>query len=345
MCLLHHCPPQKKVVSLWASRILHSAIGSRPILSSLVRAILWLVLFGSCITDPALRVHNWTIVGTSTLALAGLLDEVITAKGNTLWILESPIRWPVWGFGLCLPFSFASFVSLALSFLLPLRLADGVPPWALLVLAFLGFPFCLLGDDSFIDFSHPEQTVVLDLVESFFEIHATMHQLMNLSPCIALCSSSFSQPSTEIFLRVLIGRSPSSGRALMMYLEWMKPISPLLQNLYWRRRRASLPWSRYCGFGMPHLAANSFSSWGRSHRTSLKESGLEGPGPGVAKTDGCVWIISLAALTTWNSFIAAKPELAAVNPLWLASKPSSLGPCCRATWAESQRSARSSTVT
>ena len=59
---------------------------------------------------------------------------------------------------------------------------------------------------------------------------------------------------------------------------------------------------------MPHLAANSFSSWGRSHRTSLKESGLEGPGPGVAKTDGCVWIISLAALTTWNSFIAAKPE-------------------------------------
>ena len=87
------------------------------------------------------------------------------------------------------------------------------------------------------------------------------------------------------------------------------------ENLYWRRKRASLPWSRYCGFGMPHLAENSFSSWGRSHRTSVKESGLEGPGPGVANTDGCVWIISLAALTTWNSFIAAKPELAAVKPL------------------------------
>ena len=158
-------------------------------------------------------------------------------------------------------------------------------------------------------------------------------------------SSSFSQPSTVIFLRVLMGLSPSSGRALMMYLEWMKPISPLLQNLYWRRKRASLPWSRYCGFGMPHLAENSFSSWGRSHRTSVKESGLEGPGPGVATTDGCVWIISLAALTTWNSFIAAKPELAAVKPLWSASNPSSLGPCWRATWAESQRSARSSTVT
>ena len=99
---------------------------------------------------------------------------------------------------------------------------------------------------------------------------------------------SFSQPSTEIFLRVLIGLSPSSGRALMMYLEWINPISPLLQNLYWRRKRASLPWSRYCGLGMPHLAVNSFSSWGRSHRTSLKESDLEGPGLGVANTDGCV---------------------------------------------------------
>ena len=37
----------------------------------------------------------------------------------------------------------------------------------------------------------------------------------------------------------------------------------------------------------------------------IAESGLEGPGPGVANTDGCVWIISLAALTTWNSFIAS----------------------------------------
>ena len=57
---------------------------------------------------------------------------------------------------------------------------------------------------------------------------------------------------------------------------------------------------------------------GRSHRTSLKDIGLAGPGPGVANTDGCVWIISFAALTTWNNFIAAKPELATVN--WLQSR-------------------------
>ena len=175
------------IASLLVSRMLHSAIGSRLIPSSLVRAILWLVLLWSRIADPAFRVHHWTIVRTATLALAGLLDEIISAKGNRLWILESPVRRPVWGFWLPFPFSFATFVSMALSFLLPERLADGVPPWALLVLAFLWFTSGPFGDDSFIDFPHPEQAVVLDLLKGFFEIHATMHRLMHLSPCIALC--------------------------------------------------------------------------------------------------------------------------------------------------------------
>ena len=84
------------IASLLVSRMLHSAIGSRLIPSSLVRAILWLVLLWSRIADPAFRVHHWTIVRTATLALAGLLDEIISAKGNNaFWILESPVRRPV----------------------------------------------------------------------------------------------------------------------------------------------------------------------------------------------------------------------------------------------------------
>ena len=165
-----------------------------------------------------------------------------------------------------------------------------------------------------------------------------------------------------LVLPVLPPLLPSPSRPLWSsYGSWW--VSPLLPEGHW--------WCTWSEWNQSHLCCKTCTGDAGEHhspgpgivvlgcpiwlkipsqvgdaRTGLRsESGLEGPGPGVAITDGCVWIISFAALTTWNSFIAAKPELAAVKPLWSASNPSSLDPCWWATWAESQRSARSSTVT
>ena len=98
-------------------------------------SIRW-ALFGPCIADPSTGVDQWAV------ALVLLLDKIAPTEGNTFGILVCPVWWPVGGFLFCLPFAFSSFASLALAFLLTLRLTNWPPSLSLLkYLPFLDLPF------------------------------------------------------------------------------------------------------------------------------------------------------------------------------------------------------------
>lgn len=90
------------------------------------------MIFERGIANPSLGIHHWAIVGSAALALALVLQMKISAKGNPFWILEGPVRRPIRGFGLgTFPLAFILGFALSAGFL-PLRLANGRPPFALL---------------------------------------------------------------------------------------------------------------------------------------------------------------------------------------------------------------------
>ena len=143
-------------------------------------------LSGEWSLNNTLQTHpHWAIVGPATLALALVLEMVVTTERRSFRILESPMRRPSRGFGLgSLPLSFVFGLALPTGFL-PVGLANGRPPFALLRLPrpFL-FPLERLMNDPFIHLTHPEKTVFFDLSHGLFKGQARVHQLMHFSPCI-----------------------------------------------------------------------------------------------------------------------------------------------------------------